>query len=351
MLDEGDEADRRNELIEPQILIRSANESLIIDKDGLENSNNAAVILEKENDEKMHIFAESQDVFGLLSGAFTEVVKTDTGDTLVKDVTAIDDNLVVKCAAESAPSKSVTFETQGDNILGLLSGQFETPSDLIDDIPPAIKNEVACDTEKKLSNQDIARKTAIANFFNPLAKKMKSVADSMPLPPPPPVVNDDESDYGNEGDSSDAESEETGEPEQAPLFLQQSKSIADLISDDSDLEPEQEEPTSEQILDSESENSDSERNEEENGQKRPLRAILSWNENALKSRGDSKPITTNNVRSKFIEAEAEVEEDEFMNYGGIDGEDNNEKNEYDKSLLNDKNDENINVEAVMDYYQ
>jgi hypothetical protein len=57
-------------------------------------------------------------------------------------------------------------------------------------------------------------------------------------------------------------------------------------------------------------------------------------------------VKNDNQRSKFIETEAEVEEDEFMNYGGIDGEDSG-GNEYDKKMLNDKNDEYLDLDAIM----
>lgn len=54
---------------------------------------------------------------------------------------------------------------------------------------------------------------------------------------------------------------------------------------------------------------------------------------------------------RFVETEADVEEDEFMNYGGIDGEDLNGPDEYDKSLVNDMDSTPVNAEAIMELHQ
>lgn len=57
------------------------------------------------------------------------------------------------------------------------------------------------------------------------------------------------------------------------------------------------------------------------------------------------------LKSKFIANEAEVEEDEFMNYGGIDGEDFMGINEYEKDMLADNIDVKVNFKAVLDLHR
>lgn len=51
-------------------------------------------------------------------------------------------------------------------------------------------------------------------------------------------------------------------------------------------------------------------------------------------------------KSIFIEAEADVSEDEFAHLGGIDGEDDPEHDGYDKTLLADSDNEDLNAEDV-----
>jgi hypothetical protein len=67
------------------------------------------------------------------------------------------------------------------------------------------------------------------------------------------------------------------------------------------------------------------------------------------------PIATNKAaavpKSKFIEGEAEVEEDEFMNYGGIDGEDVNAADEYEKDMLADGDKSKLNEKAVVELHR
>jgi hypothetical protein len=53
---------------------------------------------------------------------------------------------------------------------------------------------------------------------------------------------------------------------------------------------------------------------------------------------------------RFVETEAEVEEDEFMNFGGADGEELHGKDEYDKSLLADSDEDVGDMKAVMELH-
>lgn len=65
---------------------------------------------------------------------------------------------------------------------------------------------------------------------------------------------------------------------------------------------------------------------------------------------ESAPKPVPAAARKFIDQEAEVEEDEFMNYGGIDGEDLNAPNEYDKSMVSDTK-VRINEKAIMELHR
>jgi MRC1-like domain len=56
-------------------------------------------------------------------------------------------------------------------------------------------------------------------------------------------------------------------------------------------------------------------------------------------------------KSKFIEGEAEVEEDEFMNYGGIDGEDFAGIDEYEKDMLADGDKTKVNEKAIQELHR
>lgn len=56
-------------------------------------------------------------------------------------------------------------------------------------------------------------------------------------------------------------------------------------------------------------------------------------------------------KSKFIEGEAEVEDDEFMNYGGIDGEDFEGIDEYEKDMLADGEKTRVNERAIIDLHR
>ena len=62
-------------------------------------------------------------------------------------------------------------------------------------------------------------------------------------------------------------------------------------------------------------------------------------------------VVKSNPAHKLIETEAEVEEDEFMNEGGLEGEDQSIPNEYDKAMLNDNIQEPMNEKAVMELHQ
>jgi hypothetical protein len=57
-----------------------------------------------------------------------------------------------------------------------------------------------------------------------------------------------------------------------------------------------------------------------------------------------------NSGPRFVETEAAVEEDEFMNFGGADGEEIDGQNEYDKSLLADSDEDIGDIKAVMELH-
>jgi hypothetical protein len=61
--------------------------------------------------------------------------------------------------------------------------------------------------------------------------------------------------------------------------------------------------------------------------------------------------TTKSAKSRFIEAEAEVEEDEFMNFGGIDGEDFAGIDEYETDMLADNDKSKLNEKKVIELHR
>ncbi len=241
-------------------------------------------------------FNDSQGMLGLLSGTFTA---TQDEKTQIEEKNPNPTQVEEKSFGAS----------QGDGLLGLLSGQFDTQASL----------DMIAETHKaKMDSQVI-----------PMIDLVEEETEEAPV-----EVEEVE-------DSDDSEISETP----APLFRQLTKSINDLIS-------ESEESSSD---DEEEEEDDSE--EEEEGVPlssnlpiaNPLRAIISWNTNPEGVAPGAPPRPTG---SKFIETEAEVEEDEFMNYGGIDGEELlNGKDEYDKAMLADSDEEPADLAEVLDFYQ
>ncbi|KAJ3354781.1 hypothetical protein HDU91_005742 [Kappamyces sp. JEL0680] len=242
---------------------------------------------------------DSQDVLDLLSGGFPQTL----------------------------PQPAAFAITQTGGLLDLLSGKFDS----MESQPSAVP---AADTKGQ------ADETPVAD-----AKTNR--------PEDPRADSDDKGSVCGSASPSDSatESDAASEPERAPLFLQQSKSIQDLISESSDEDAGPEE--------SDEEESGSTADEDaaeavplsstlpvEN----PLRAIISWNEpsNAGDGFAHGPPKPAGN---KFIDVEAEVEEDEFMNHGGIDGEDVAGQNEYDKTMLADSDEEPADLGVVLDYYQ
>jgi hypothetical protein len=75
---------------------------------------------------------------------------------------------------------------------------------------------------------------------------------------------------------------------------------------------------------------------------------LIYEDNDTSSEDESPPTLPTQVpnQPKFIMTEAEVEDDEFQNYGGVDGEDLDMPDSYDKKLINDKS-QNINLDAIL----
>ena len=389
ILEDDDAHAAPKEVIEPQVLVRQmgpkvADEDIDMKGDEYDNDDKVIFVMESGGEnQKQDVscgFADSQDMFGLLSGAFTGAVTAPTKGKIASSMkmaaadipsgpSAASSNVVVTIPETEGVTPTTVLEPSvefgEENLFGLLSGRFEAGGDSLSTEPVLIekvdKEELvsgaiqlpppAAVAEKKLTKAEAAKKAAIANFFNPLAKRMKSASQAETLKKAE-VDADDESDYGdadadNEEDSEDEEEE--SEAPVVPLFLQQSKSIADLIGDDSDSEESEE--GEEDQNEEDSQNDETDQGENVEGGKRSLRAIVSWNEpvsapkDSEAAKGPAKP------RNQFIDAEAEVEDDEFMNYGGIEGEGGNEPNEYDKALLNDNNDEDENLEAVMDFYQ
>lgn len=389
ILDDDDVHVAANEVIEPQVLVRPMGLKVAdedIEMKGDEDANDDKMIFVMESggeNQKQDVscgFADSQDMFGLLSGAFTGAVTAPAKGKIASSMkmaaadipsAAASSNVVVTIPKteedyeETRPTAIEPVEFGEENLLGLLSGRFELGGDSLSTEPIRIekvdKEEVVSGAiqlppppgvaEKKLTKAEAAKKAAIANFFNPLAKRMKSAPQAEILKKPE-VDADDESDYGDADVDDEEDSEDEEEESEAsvvPLFLQQSKSIADLIGDDSDSEEPEEDEENRNEEDIQNDETDQDENVE--GGKGPLRAIVSWSEPVSAPKDSEAAKGTAKPRNQFIDAEAEVEDDEFMNYGGIEGEGGNEPNEYDKALLNDNNDEDENLEAVMDFYQ
>lgn len=63
------------------------------------------------------------------------------------------------------------------------------------------------------------------------------------------------------------------------------------------------------------------------------------------------PLRVPEPRSKFIDREAEVEEDEFMNYGGIDGENLGAVDEYEPDMLAEVDKSKINAKAIQELHR
>jgi hypothetical protein len=133
---------------------------------------------------------------------------------------------------------------------------------------------------------------------------------------------------------------------------QQSRNILDLISESEESESSADEDVG---TDDEDSSDDETGNEQEsvplsnpNPVANPLRAILSWNNpfNQPNSKAALEKQKASKPGARFVETEAEVEEDEFMNYGGLEG-----QNQYDLSMLNDDSAEPINLEAVLELHK
>ena len=74
---------------------------------------------------------------------------------------------------------------------------------------------------------------------------------------------------------------------------------------------------------------------------------IPWNEMIQQTQ----TVVKANPTHRLIETEAEVEEDEFMNEGGLEGETIDVPNEYDKAMLNDSTLEPMNEQAVLELHQ
>lgn len=290
-------------------------------------------------------FNDSQDVFGLLSAPFKETQIQNANNFTAQNVQ--EESLV----SERVMCDSMKPESTQSGLLGLLSGQFSVPQ-AAEPTNLTIENSL----ESNVKENAPLTSHAVADFFAPKSASSKpdtelkdkmdqEIEENQEEEEEGSDIEGDDSDYGH---ADDSESEES-EPSESvgPVFLQQSKSIADLIGDDTDSEAEKNENGAEVDADDEDSDSDSS-SEQDDGEPKPLRAILTWKEPVVKADGTNSGSNNpqQKPRNKFIDAEAEVEEDEFMNYGGNDGEDINDQNEYDKSMVNDANDEDVNLEAI-----
>lgn len=155
------------------------------------------------------------------------------------------------------------------------------------------------------------------------------------------------------------EKNETEDVEKEKQPIQQlSRNILDLISESEESESNDEEE------DGDADEEDSSEEEAENQESvplsnpnplvaNPLRAILSWNNpfNQPNSKAALETQKTVKPGARFVETEAEVEEDEFMNYGGLEGEEHEGQDQYDLSMLNDDSAEPMNLEAVLELHK
>lgn len=262
-----------------------------------------------------HIETEQkdEDILDLLSGQFPET------------------------QASSNPQQTHTqvvnnWGNSQDNLTDLLSGNFmltQASSKLRNDISEEISNEFVKIETNSTGITAEASETTIIRCESEIKVTEAAITDI-------------------------EESSDTLQRKQVPA-QQQSRNILDLISESEESEVSDDEGV-EGGEDSSSD--DEERLETEplsnpNPVANPLRAILSWNNpfNQPNSKVAIEKQKAAKPGARFVDTEAEVEEDEFMNYGGLEGEDQEGQDQYDLSMLNDDSAEPINLEAVLELHK
>lgn len=219
---------------------------------------------------------------------------------------------------------------ESQDVLQLLSGVFpDTPVGLVDDseIVDLLSGQFDATQASQDGPRSLIQSGAVVESCVEMTVEVEETVEE--------VV---EVEVVVEAEESDKESTVRDDENDVHVFIQQSKSIQDLIDESSD-ESEESEADEDEVIEEPLSNPDP-------SIPNPLRAILQWN-NPMNPAvaAPSKP------KNKFVDVEADVEEDEFMNYGGLDGEENGEKDEYDKSMLADDNNEPVNLQAIMDLHQ
>ncbi|KAI8899616.1 MRC1-like domain-containing protein [Globomyces pollinis-pini] len=217
----------------------------------------------------------------------------------------------------SNTQKSYSID-RSDTVLSLLSGTF-------DSVPEEVLGNGTCTHEASVSvNKEMGLEHG-ANVDESISANQEMELEN--------VVN------AEIVDESIPVEQEMGLKNKGESFEPQARCILDLI-DDTESENEQEQTSEEEDQDTESVVEP-----EIELESTPAKTIfqLPW---ALPV---AKPVKPQTKGSKFVETEAEVEEDEFMNYGGLDGDDKGE-DRYDAAMVNDANDEDLDLQALMELH-